>query len=206
VHILGLFFSFSLKQVTIHLQKTTLKFINHNCPQSIHLSNVSCPLSFYLIFLSLSEHVQRIQEFPQNNILGVMQDLSWVCRHHESSNLYSFTKLYVRPQPTIQSFRIYYTALELSIKSPSVSPPISSAFGPSYPLFQWYLQSNEIWLNLGMKCWNSAFNAQGSRVIIVVVQVRAVKIYVAAAQCRRSRKRKHRMKLSLPPKWVEKVV
>ncbi len=28
---------------------------------------------------------------------------------------------------------------------------------------------------------NSTFNAQGSRVIIVVVQVRAVKIYVAAA-------------------------
>ncbi len=33
-----------------------------------------------------------------------------------------------------------------------------------------------------MKCWNSAFNAQGSRVIIVVVQVGAVKIYVAAVE------------------------
>ncbi len=33
-----------------------------------------------------------------------------------------------------------------------------------------------------MKCWNSAFNAQGSRVIIVVVLVGAVKIYVAAVQ------------------------
>jgi hypothetical protein len=33
-----------------------------------------------------------------------------------------------------------------------------------------------------MKCWNSAFNAQGSRVIIVVVQVGAVKTYVAAVQ------------------------
>jgi hypothetical protein len=31
-----------------------------------------------------------------------------------------------------------------------------------------------------MKCWNSASNAQGSRVIVVVVQVRALKIYVAA--------------------------
>jgi hypothetical protein len=29
-----------------------------------------------------------------------------------------------------------------------------------------------------MKCWNSTFNAQGSRVIIVVVQVGAAKIYV----------------------------
>jgi len=33
-----------------------------------------------------------------------------------------------------------------------------------------------------MKHWNSAFNAQGSRVIIVVVQVGAVKIYLAAVQ------------------------
>jgi len=40
----------------------------------------------------------------------------------------------------------------------------------------------ETWLNLSMKCWNSAFNAQGSRVIIVVVLVGAVKIYVAAVQ------------------------
>jgi hypothetical protein len=31
-----------------------------------------------------------------------------------------------------------------------------------------------------MKCWNSAFNAQGSRVTIIVVQVGAGKIYVAA--------------------------
>jgi predicted oxidoreductase (fatty acid repression mutant protein) len=33
-----------------------------------------------------------------------------------------------------------------------------------------------------MKCWNSAFNAQGSRVIIVVGQVGAVRIYVAVVQ------------------------
>jgi hypothetical protein len=40
--------------------------------------------------------------------------------------------------------------------------------------------------------------------IIVVVQVGAVKIYVAAV--RRSGKGKERMKLSLPPKLVEKLV
>ncbi len=34
-----------------------------------------------------------------------------------------------------------------------------------------------------MKCWNSAFNAQGSRVIIVVLEVGAVKKYVAAVDC-----------------------
>ncbi len=33
-----------------------------------------------------------------------------------------------------------------------------------------------------MKCWNSAFNAQGWRVIIVVVQVGALKIHVAAVE------------------------
>jgi len=40
-----------------------------------------------------------------------------------------------------------------------------------------------------MKCWNSAFNAQGSRVIIVVVQVRAVKIYVAAMEALKKKER-----------------
>ncbi len=34
-------------------------------------------------------------------------------------------------------------------------------------------------LKLGTKCWISAFNAHGSRGIIVAVQVGAVKIYVA---------------------------
>jgi hypothetical protein len=68
----------------------------------------------------------------------------------------------------------FFHALELSIKSPSVARPISSAFAP-YPLFEWYPQSKEILLNLGMKCWNSAFDTQGSRVIIGVVQVGAVK-------------------------------
>jgi len=51
-----------------------------------------------------------------------------------------------------------------------------------HPLFQWYPQSNEIILNLSMKCWNSAFIAQRLRVIIVIVQVGAVKIYVAAVE------------------------
>jgi hypothetical protein len=31
-----------------------------------------------------------------------------------------------------------------------------------------------------MKCWNSKLDAKGRRVIIVVVQVKALKIYVAA--------------------------
>jgi hypothetical protein len=47
-----------------------------------------------------------------------------------------------------------------------------------YPLFQWHLQSKEILLNFSMKCWNPAFDAQGLRVIIIVVQVRVVKIHM----------------------------
>jgi hypothetical protein len=54
---------------------------------------------------------------------------------------------------------------------------VTLSFTP-YPLFQWYPQSNEVLLNLSMKCWNSAFGAQGSRLIIVVVQVGAVKTYM----------------------------
>jgi hypothetical protein len=78
--------------------------------------------------------------------------------------------------------------MKLFVKSSSLSPPVPSVFTP-YPLFQWYLQSNEILLNLSMKCWNSAFNAQGSRVIIVVVQVGAVKIYVAPMEALRKKER-----------------
>jgi hypothetical protein len=41
-----------------------------------------------------------------------------------------------------------------------------------------------------MKCWNSGFNAQGSRVIIVVVQVGSVKICVAAVEALRKNEKK----------------
>jgi hypothetical protein len=50
------------------------------------------------------------------------------------------------------------------------SPSFHSVFGPPFTpkrLFQWYPQSKEILLNVSMTCSNSAFNAQGSRVIIV---------------------------------------
>ncbi len=40
-----------------------------------------------------------------------------------------------------------------------------------------------------MKCWNSVYNAHGLKVIIVVVQVGAVKIYVAAVEALRKKER-----------------
>jgi hypothetical protein len=51
-------------------------------------------------------------------------------------------------------------------------------FHPLFLLTVVYPQSKEILSNLSMKFWYSAFNAQGLSVIIVVVQVGAVKIYM----------------------------
>jgi nicotinamide riboside transporter PnuC len=69
-----------------------------------------------------------------------------------------------------------------------------------YPLFQWNLQSKESLLNLSMKCWNSASNAQGSRVIIVVIHVGGAgqNICKSSWWCAQE-KRKDRMKLSSSP-------
>ncbi len=66
--------------------------------------------------------------------------------------------------------------------------PYPLCFHPLFP-FQWYPQSKNILLNLSMKCWNSAFDAQGSRIIIIVVHIRAVKIYVAAVEALRKMER-----------------
>jgi len=64
---------------------------------------------------------------------------------------------------------------------------VTLSFTP-YPLFQWYPQSEEFFYkNRSMKCSNSAFNTQGSRLIIEVVQVGAVKIYVAAMKALRKK-------------------
>ncbi len=42
-----------------------------------------------------------------------------------------------------------------------------------------------------MKCWNSAFNAQGSRIVIVGVQVGVVKIYVATVEVLMEKERQY---------------
>jgi hypothetical protein len=79
-----------------------------------------------------------------------------------------------------------WTKVENTCKDHNVEVTLS--FTP-YPLFQWYPQSNEILLNLSMKWWNSAFNAQGSRVTIVIVPVGAVKIYVETIEALRKEER-----------------
>jgi len=40
-----------------------------------------------------------------------------------------------------------------------------------------------------MKCWKSAFNAQGSRLIIVALQVGAVKLYAATVEALKKKER-----------------
>jgi len=56
-----------------------------------------------------------------------------------------------------------------------------------YEMLKLSPQRKEILLNLSMKCWNSAFDTQSSRLIIVVVQLGAVKIYVAAVEALRKK-------------------
>jgi hypothetical protein len=85
--------------------------------------------------------------------------------------------------------------------------------GPPFtpnPLFQWYLQSKGIVINLSMKCWYWAFNAQGSRLIIVVVQLRGVKTCVSAVEALRKKERQDEIQfttkidgfLSFIPRWM----
>ncbi len=65
-------------------------------------------------------------------------------------------------------------------------------------------------LQLSMKCWNLAYNAQGWGLIIVVVQVRGVKIYVAAVEALRKKEREDETQfttkidgsLSFNPPWM----
>jgi len=82
--------------------------------------------------------------------------------------------------------------LELSTKQPCLHPVFGPPFTP-YPLFQWYPQSKDILLNLSIEMLQlstKCSNAQGWRLIIVVVQVGAVKNMWQ--QWRRTRKMKDR--------------
>ncbi len=75
------------------------------------------------------------------------------------------------------------------------SPCLWASFHP-LTLLLVVSESKEILLNLNMKFWISAFNAQCSRGIIVAVHVRAVKIYVTAVEVI---KKEESRKVSPPP-------
>ncbi len=65
-------------------------------------------------------------------------------------------------------------------------------------------------LELSMKCWYLAFNARGSRLIIVIVQLGAGKIHVVAVEALRKKERQNETKfttkidgfLSFIPHWM----
>ncbi len=79
-----------------------------------------------------------------------------------------------------------------------------------HPLTMPSFKCKDLLLNLSMKCWNPAFNAQGSRLIIVVVRLVAVKYYVAAMEARRKKERQDETQfttkihcfLSFIPRWM----
>jgi hypothetical protein len=65
-------------------------------------------------------------------------------------------------------------------------------------------------LQLSVNCWSSALNARGSRLIIVVVKLGAVKIYVAVVEALRKKERQDETQfitkidgfLSVIPRWM----
>jgi hypothetical protein len=57
-----------------------------------------------------------------------------------------------------------------------LSSPCLWASFTLYLFFQWFLQSILFLLNLHMKCYNSSFNAQGSKLVIIVVHIGVVEI------------------------------
>jgi hypothetical protein len=71
--------------------------------------------------------------------------------------------------------------LDLSVKQPCLHPVFGPPFTP-YPLFQWYLQSKDIFIKSQYEM------LPGRRLILVFVQLGAVKIYATAVEALREKK------------------
>jgi hypothetical protein len=52
---------------------------------------------------------------------------------------------------------------------------------------------------MGMKYWKSTFNVQGSRLITIALQVRAIKIYVATMEAFKKKERRVKISSISPP-------
>jgi len=90
---------------------------------------------------------------------------------------------------TISHFLNTWSILELSVKKPCLHPVFGPPLSPPIPSFSGIRKIKTFLLNLSMKCWNLPFNAQGSRVIIVVVQLQTVQIYVVTMKALRKKER-----------------
>jgi hypothetical protein len=84
---------------------------------------------------------------------------------------FKFMWMHPRSLPTKFSSNLWFYKYHMIISLTSrkavgvmTSPCLWASFHPPYPLFQ--PKVRKFLLNLSMKCWNSAFNAQGWRVII----------------------------------------
>jgi hypothetical protein len=141
----------------------------------------SIPNTLMLTFFSKS--IDKLKQLIScHNILIFMKDLLW---NLPCSLCTSIRKVLKSKKWIVDKRRNYLRVIHQVILS---SPCLWASFQPLSPP-QWYLQSKEILLNLSMKYWNSAFNAQGSKLIIVVVQLGAMKIYVAAVEALRKKER-----------------
>jgi hypothetical protein len=93
--------------------------------------------------------------------------------------------------------------LELSIKSPSLHPCLWAYFHPLSPLFSGIrIVMKFCLLNLSMKCWNSSSNAQGSKEIMIIVWVGAVKNTCSSSGGAQGKMKNTIIKLSLSPKLM----
>jgi hypothetical protein len=86
-------------------------------------------------------------------------------------------------QSTFAKLLLYNWLIRVIRKVTLYSPCLWASFHLLSPHFQWYPQSHEILLNVSMKCWISAFNAQ--RLIIIG----ALKIYVEPVEALRQKER-----------------
>jgi hypothetical protein len=89
------------------------------------------------------------------------------------------------------------------------SPYLWGCFHPQTPLLV-VSTTKEILLNMGLKCWNSTFNAQGSRLLIIIVHVKTMRIYVTIVEVFMKKERRDEIQfttkidgfLSFTPRWI----
>jgi hypothetical protein len=92
--------------------------------------------------LILLEKFTKLLTFaPINNMVVSIGTMGFGSMPHKERNIITPTMSYVQKKNWIEK-AVYL--LKLAVKSPSLSPPIPSAFTP-YPLFQWYPQSKKFY-------------------------------------------------------------
>jgi hypothetical protein len=131
-----------------------------NAPRGV-LAVLNLDLACMIEWNFLKELVPTVDAWPSLNLVKRWQKGFFV---HLTISKHTLRK------PTLGSCRckgpgnvpLDFYVIEFSLKSSCLHPVFGPLFTP-YPLFEWGPQSKEVLLNQGMKGWNSALNAQGSR-------------------------------------------